>query len=295
MKVDAKNLDAIVEKLIVPDSEKISLKKDFATELKHNFSKDELKETLANGIKLLAEQQDKLYAQHTYGLLILIQAMDAAGKDSTIKHVMSGINPQGCDVYSFKSPSSEELSHDYLWRCSKAAPERGKIVIFNRSYYEEVLVTKVHPNLLLKQNIPEELRDKDIYERRYEEIRNYEKYLVNNGFPVVKIFLNVSKEEQRKRFLDRIDLQEKNWKFNVGDAFERERWDDYQNAYEHCIGGTSTKHSPWYVVPADYKPLARLLVGYIIFKELKKLKLKYPEVDAETRKQILEAKKMLSK
>ncbi len=296
MKIDAKSLDEMVDKFIVPWDKKTSLKKDFVTAFKlQNVSKDELKDALEMGKVLLAKEQDKLYAQRSHALLVIIQAMDAAGKDSTIKHVMSGVNPQGCQVHSFKAPSSEELDHDYLWRCAKVAPERGFIGIFNRSYYEEVLVTKVHPELLVKQNLPPDLRDKEIYKRRYEEINSYEKYLVNNGISVLKFFLNVSKEEQRKRFLERIDLQVKNWKFSAQDAFERQRWNDYQDAYQQCLSNTSTKFAPWYVVPADYKPLTRLFVAHVIYQAMKDMKLKYPAVTPEGKKQLLEAKALLGK
>jgi PPK2 family polyphosphate:nucleotide phosphotransferase len=294
MKIDAKSLDEMVDKFIVPWDKKISLKKDFVTAFKlHNVSNDELKEALEVGKALLAKEQDKLYAQRSHAMLVIVQAMDAAGKDSTIKHVMSGVNPQGCQVHSFKAPSSEELDHDYLWRCAKVAPERGCIGIFNRSYYEEVLITKVHPEFLVKQNLPPQLRDKDVYNRRYEEINAYEKYLVNNGISVLKFFLNVSKEEQRKRFLERIDLQEKNWKFSVQDAYERQRWNDYQDAYQQCLSNTSTKFAPWYVIPADYKPLTRLLVAHVIYQAMKEMKLKYPSVTPEGKKQLLEAKTLL--
>ncbi len=296
MKIDAKSLDEMVDKFIVPWDKKTSLKKDFVTAFKlQNVSKDELRDALEMGKVLLAKEQDKLYAQRSHALLVIIQAMDAAGKDSTIKHVMSGVNPQGCQVHSFKAPSSEELDHDYLWRCAKVAPERGFIGIFNRSYYEEVLVTKVHPELLVKQNLPPDLRDNEIYKRRYEEINSYEKYLVNNGISVLKFFLNVSKEEQRKRFLERIDLQVKNWKFSAQDAFERQRWNDYQDAYEQCLSNTSTKFAPWYVVPADYKPLTRLFVAHVIYRAMKDMKLKYPAVTPEGKKQLLEAKALLEK
>lgn len=296
MKIDTKNLDAMIDQFVAPSGKKISLKKDFATAIKlHDVSKEELKSALEAGKALLSKEQDKLYASRSHGLLVVIQAMDAAGKDSTIKHVMSGVNPQGCQVSSFKAPSTEELNHDYLWRCSRVTPERGYIGIFNRSYYEEVLITKVHPEFLVKQNLPPALRDKNIYKRRYEEISSYEKYLVNNGISVLKFFLHVSKEEQRKRFLERIDLKEKNWKFSAQDAFERERWDDYQDAYQECITNTSTKFAPWYVVPADYKPLTRLFVAHVIYKTLKDLKLKYPAVTAEQKAQLMEAKKMLEK
>lgn len=296
MKLHTKDLDSMIEKFVAPGGKKISLKKDFATEVKFDgISKEELTEALEAGKLLLAKEQDKLYAARSHGLLVVIQAMDAAGKDSTIKHVMSGVNPQGCQVHSFKAPSTEELNHDYLWRCARVVPERGYIGIFNRSYYEEVLITKVHPEILIKQNLPPDLRDKNIFKRRYEEISAFEKYLVNNGIIVIKFFLHVSKEEQRKRFLERINLTEKNWKFSAQDAFERERWSDYQDAYEQCIANTSTKYAPWYIVPADYKPLTRLFVAHVIQRTLNDLKLKYPAVTPEQKEELLKAKEMLTK
>lgn len=296
MKIHKQDLDDMMDKFQAPSGKKISLKKDFPTEIKlPNMSKEEFQEALEEGKAYLAKEQDILYAARSHALLIVIQAMDAAGKDSTIKHVMSGVNPQGCNVNSFKAPSAEELNHDYLWRCARVAPERGYIGIFNRSYYEEVLITKVHPKILVKQNLPPELIDKNIYKRRYEEISSYEKYLVNNGISVLKFFLHVSKEEQRKRFLARIDLKEKNWKFSAQDAVERERWDDYQEAYEECISHTSTKLAPWYIVPADYKPFTRLFVAHVVHRTLKDLKLRYPTVTPDQQKELVEAKAMLEK
>jgi PPK2 family polyphosphate:nucleotide phosphotransferase len=287
-------LDRITKQLLVPPGTRISLKKDYATRLKlPGWDKAQAATTLEQGIALFAEFQDKLYAQNDYALLIILQAMDAAGKDSTIKHVMSGLNPQGCQVVSFKAPSTEELDHDYLWRCFRKLPERGKIGIFNRSYYEEVLIARVHPEILNRQQLPLELRDKNIWNRRFEEINNFEKYLVNNGTIVLKFFLNISKEEQRKRFLKRIDLPDKNWKFSVEDAKERAFWNDYMNAYEDCFNQTSTKWAPWYIIPADHKPSARLAVGYLIYKTLKDLGLSYPTQTKKQREQLLEAKKML--
>ncbi|HEY9697429.1 MAG TPA: polyphosphate kinase 2 family protein [Trichocoleus sp.] len=262
------------------------------------LSKQELKEQadelMLRGIKRLGEFQEKLYAQNTYSLLCLFQAMDAAGKDSTIKHVMSGINPQGCQVFSFKQPSMEELDHDYLWRYSKSLPECGRIGIFNRSYYEEVLVVRVHPELLERQQLPEKLKkSKRIWEQRFEEINNFEKYLVNNGVIVLKFFLNVSKEEQKKRFLARLDLPEKNWKFSASDVQERQHWQDYMNAYEDIFNRTSTEWAPWYIIPADRKWYMRLVVAGIIQQTLENLGLEYPVVTEAQRQSLAEARKIL--
>src|SRR5437016_12559865 len=216
------------------------------------------KEALVTGVTALAELQDKLYAQDKWGVLLIFQAMDAAGKDGAIKHVMSGVNPQGCQVYSFKSPSSEDLDHDYLWRCMKCLPNRGQIGIFNRSYYEEVLVVRVHPEFLAAQKLPPKAVTKDIWKERYEDIRAFERYLGRNGVIVRKFFLHLSKEEQRKRFLARLNKPKKNWKFSTADASERQRWDEYMQAYEDTIRHTATKDAPWHVVPADYKWFTRL-------------------------------------
>ena len=221
--------------------------------------------------------------------------MDAAGKDGTIKHVMSGVNPQGCQVFAFKAPSSEELDHDYLWRCFKALPERGRIGIFNRSYYEEVLVAKVHPEILQHQQLPEESADKSIFKRRYEEINNFEKYLFHNGIVVLKFFLNVSKDEQKKRFLERIERPDKNWKFSINDVQERAHWSEYRKAYEECFEHTSTDWAPWYVIPADHKPTTRVAVAHILAETLRALKLEYPTVSEEQRQQLLAAKAILEK
>lgn len=256
--------------------------------------KSHAKELLDQGIQLLAEYQDKLYAQNTYALLLVFQAMDAAGKDSTIKHVMSGVNPQGCQVFSFKQPSVEELDHDYLWRYMKALPERGRIGIFNRSYYEEVLVVRVHPTLLERQQLPVKARQNpQLWEQRFEEINYFEKYLVNNGIIVLKFFLHVSKDEQKKRFLKRIERPEKNWKFTVSDAEERRYWDDYQQAYEAVFTHTSTEWAPWYVIPADQKWFTRLMVSTIVGETLKGLNLHYPEVDDAQKRLLLKAKATL--
>jgi len=251
------------------------------------------KEALANGIKALAELQDMLYAQDRWAVLLVFQAMDAAGKDGTIKHVMSGVNPQGCQVTSFKSPSSEDLDHDYLWRCMKNLPPRGHIGIFNRSYYEETLVVRVHSEFLEKQKLPPELVTKDIWKERYKDIRSFERYLTRNGVVVRKFFLHVSKKEQKKRFLERLENPEKNWKFSVNDLKERAFWDDYMQAYEDMIRHTATKDAPWYVVPADNKWFTRLVVAAAIVSTLGSLDLHYPKVGAETLKELAAAKRAL--
>ena len=251
------------------------------------------KETLAMGVTALSELQDKLYAQDKWAVLLIFQAMDAAGKDGAIKHVMSGVNPQGVEVFSFKSPSSEDLDHDYLWRCMKCLPNRGHIGIFNRSYYEEVLVVRVHPELLAKQKLPPKLMGKNIWEDRFEDIRNFEQYLTRNGVVVRKFFLHVSKKEQKKRFLDRIDDPLKNWKFSSNDANERDFWDDYMKAYEEMIQETATKYAPWYVVPADNKWFTRVIVGSAVIDALDSLDLAYPEVDESKLKELAAAKKKL--
>jgi PPK2 family polyphosphate:nucleotide phosphotransferase len=293
-KANAKRLAALIADLIVPPGKKISLEKDFETDYVFpGLTKQEAEVVLQRGVRLLAEFQDKLYAQDTYSLLVIFQAMDAAGKDGTIKHVMSGLNPQGCDVHSFKAPSTEELDHDYLWRCMKALPERGRIGIFNRSYYEEVLITKVHPEIIERQKLPANYKDKKIYARRYEEINNFEKYLFHNGIVPVKFFLNVSKREQKNRFLERIERTEKNWKFSASDAKERGYWNKYMQAYENCFNATSTKYAPWHVIPADNKWFMRVAVAGVIFDTLRDLKLNYPKVAKEQRAQLAEAKKIL--
>ena len=286
-------LELRLKHIMVPPGHKISLRKDYDPEFTAGFKdKKDARKKLEKNIAELAEYQDILYAQDTYALLLIFQAMDAAGKDGAIKHVMSGVNPQGCQVYSFKSPSAEELDHDYLWRTNKVMPERGRIGIFNRSYYEEVLVVRVHPELLDHQKIPPSARE-NIWKRRYDQINNMEKYLSENGVVILKFFLNVSKEEQKKRFLERIDRPEKNWKFSTADAKERAFWDDYQNAYEDCLNRTSTEWAPWFVVPADNKWFTRLTVSEIIVRTLKRLNLRYPEVSEERRRELLEIRKLL--
>jgi PPK2 family polyphosphate:nucleotide phosphotransferase len=252
-----------------------------------------MQQTLKTGVAALAELQDKLYAQDRWSLLLIFQAMDAAGKDGAIKHVMSGINPQGCQVTSFKAPNPEEIDHDFLWRCQKQLPERGRIGIFNRSYYEEVLVVRVHPTILKAQKLPENLVTKNIWKERYKDIRNFEKYLYHNGTKVIKFFLNVSKEEQKKRFIERIDNPDKNWKFSSADIKERVFWKDYMKAYEEMIRETSTKESPWYVVPADNKSFARIVIASAIIDAMVGMKLSYPDVSDEKIAELQEIKKAL--
>jgi PPK2 family polyphosphate:nucleotide phosphotransferase len=278
---------------IAKPGSKIQLK-DFDPGYRGNFKKQDIDQNvLQGGIEALANYQDILYAQNTYALLIVFQAMDAAGKDGTIKHVMSGLNPQGCQVFSFKAPSAEELDHDYLWRSFKALPERGRIGIFNRSYYEEVLVVRVHPEILEKQQLPPEAKGKQIWNQRFEEINNFEKYLVNNGIIVLKFFLNVSKQEQKQRFLARLNRSEKNWKFSVNDAQERRFWNDYMKAYEEVFNHTSTEWAPWHIIPADHKWFTRLIVAYFIYAKLQELNLKYPTVSEAHRHELLKVKEIL--
>jgi PPK2 family polyphosphate:nucleotide phosphotransferase len=248
---------------------------------------------LAVGVQALAGLQDMLYAQDKWAVLLIFQAMDAAGKDGAIKHVMSGVNPQGCQVFSFKAPTSEELDHDFLWRCTKSLPERGRIGIFNRSYYEETLVVRVHPELLHKQKLPEELIGRDIWRERFQDIRCLERYLSRNGVLVRKFFLHVSKKEQKRRFLERIDDPDKNWKFSVGDAAERAHWDDYMEAYEETIRHTATDDAPWYVVPADNKWFTRVVVVAAVIDALASLNLHYPKVGKEKLKELAAARRSL--
>ncbi len=251
------------------------------------------KEALATGIQALAQLQDKLYAQDTWGVLLIFQAMDAAGKDGAIKHVMSGLNPQGCQVYPFKTPSSEDLDHDYLWRCMKCLPNRGNIGIFNRSYYEETLVVRVHPEFLARQKLPPKLVTKDIWKDRFKDIRSFERYLVNNGIAVCKFFLYVSKEEQKRRFLERVNNPDKNWKFSPADMSERPFWDNYMDAYEDMIRNTATKNAPWYVVPADNKWFTRVVVASAVIDTMASLDLAYPEVGKDKLKELAAAKRAL--
>ena len=287
-------LEKFIRPFIVPPGKKISLKKDYSPSYTAKLVKEkDATEMLQRGVQWLAEYQDRLYAQSTHALLIIFQAMDAAGKDGTIKHVMSGLNPQGCQVYSFKAPSAEELDHDYNWRHFKALPERGRIGIFNRSYYEEVLAVRVHPEFLAAEKLPPSLNDEGIWNRRFDEINQFERYLVHNGILVLKFFLNVSKAEQKKRFLERIDQPEKNWKFSAADAKERAFWDDYMQAYQDVLNHTSTKWAPWYVIPADNKWFTRLAVAAVITAKLKQIDPQYPTVDKERKGEMRLARKML--
>ena len=256
--------------------------------------KSRAKELLGVGVQTLSELQERLYAQDRWALLLIFQAMDAAGKDGAIKHVMSGVNPQGCQVFSFRAPSAEELDHDYLWRCLRRMPERGRIGIFNRSYYEEVLVVRVHEDLLAKQKLPPSLVTKSIWEDRCEDIRNVERYLVRNGVVIRKFFLHVSKKEQKKRFLERIDDPDKNWKFSMADARERAYWDDYAKAYEQMIRTTATEHAPWYVVPADRKWFTRIVVAAAIIDALGCLDLEFPKLDAAKKEELSAARAVLT-
>jgi PPK2 family polyphosphate:nucleotide phosphotransferase len=293
-----KNSLKYLQSLKVKPGKKINLLKDFDTDNKQKkIDKKEGEMMMANGIKNLAKMQDKLYAHDEYSVLIVFQAMDAAGKDGSIKHVMSGFNPQGVKVASFKVPSSIELDHDYFWRHYKELPARGEIGIFNRSHYENVLVTRVHPEYILKENLPAINSLKDIngkfWKSRYEQINRFEKNLSENGTIIIKIFLHVSKDEQKKRFIDRIDNPEKNWKFSVADAAERLHWDDYMKAYEEMLAATSTKDAPWYVVPADDKWFSRLCVTGIITEHFEKMKFHYPKVSEAQKAKLQEVKAAL--
>jgi PPK2 family polyphosphate:nucleotide phosphotransferase len=258
-----------------------------------NFNADDkarAKKSLQQGVQALAALQDRLYAQDRWALLLIFQAMDAAGKDGAIKHVMSGVNPQGCQVFAFKAPSNEDLDHDYLWRCAKCLPERGRIGIFNRSYYEETLVVRVHPEILERQRLPPELVGRSIWKQRYNEIRNFEQYLTGNGVAIRKFFLHVSRGEQRKRFLERIDDPAKNWKFSAADALERRHWRDYMAAYEETIRETATPEAPWYVVPADNKWFTRMVIAAAVVEALDSLDIHYPSVTKAQRKQLAVAR-----
>jgi len=280
----------------VRPGEKLKLKK-WPTCIKPCYkSKENYQEILGEHIEELSVLQSLLYACNRYALLLIFQGMDAAGKDGAIGHVMSGVNPQGCQVFSFKQPSAEELEHDFLWRTTRRLPERGRIGIFNRSYYEEVLIVRVHPEILHAQGIPEELLDeKTVWEERYRSIVDLEEHLHRNGTLIIKFYLHLSREEQLRRFLERIDEPEKNWKFSQGDIEERKLWEHYTKAYEACLSGTSTKHGPWYVVPADDKENARLIVSRVILDTLKELEMSYPEPTKARRKELLSIRKLLAK
>lgn len=282
----------------VSGKEKIKLNK-WATAPKKAIAKGDIKKEIAKDIKVLKENQEMLYAQDRRSVLILFQAMDAAGKDSMIEHVMSGVNPQGCSVTSFKSPTSRELDHDYLWRIHREVPSRGDIKIFNRSHYEDVLITRVHPEILVGNHLPDIWDVKDIdeafYQKRYKQIKHYEDYLADQGVVILKFFLHLSKEEQKKRFIRRIEIPEKNWKFSEADVKERQYWDQYQAAYEQAINATSTKINPWYVIPADDKWYSRHLVSEIINERIEELNLSYPEVTDERRVELQSILKVLEK
>ena len=278
---------------IVPPSTKILLR-DYDPEFTGDYkTQEDASVKLREDIERLAKYQDLLYAQNTYALLVVLQAMDTAGKDGAIRHVMSGVNPQGTQVHSFKAPSAEELDHDFLWRSMKALPERGRIGIFNRSYYEEVLVVRVHKEILDVQKLPHSAQGKGTWKHRFEEINHFEKYLVRNGIVILKFFLNLSKEEQKRRLIARIDLPEKNWKFSLADAKERVLWDKYMAAFEDALNHTSTEWAPWYIVPADNKWYTRTVIADVIIEKLKSLKLSYPEVSEEQLRDLLAAKEVL--
>lgn len=281
-----------VDHLIVPWDKKYSLKQQDPSSTEGFKDEQDAAARLEKDKEKMGELQDKLYAHDRWGVLLIFQAMDAAGKDGTIKSVMSGVNPQGCQVYAFKAPSAEELDHDFMWKFMQRMPERGRIGIFNRSYYEEVLVVKVHPEFLEGQKLPKPCR-KDVFEHRYEDINAIEKYLVHNGILPIKFFLNVSYETQLKRFLKRLDKPAKNWKFSENDVKERARWDEYVDAQEQMLRKTSTKHAPWYVIPADNKWYTRVAVAEVIVKRLEELELNYPEVSDERKAQLKELRKKL--
>jgi PPK2 family polyphosphate:nucleotide phosphotransferase len=287
-------LTALIEPLRVEPGRHVVLARDFDPGYKADvLTREDGEELLQRGVSLLAEYQERLAAQDTYAVLLCLQALDAAGKDGTIRHVMSGVNPQGVQVTSYKAPSAEDLDHDYLWRCARHLPARGDIGIFNRSHYEEVLVVRVHPELLRTQRLPDRDRGADVWKRRYREINDWERYLVDNGFVVLKVFLNLSKDEQRRRFLERVEDKEKNWKFSAADARERQHWDEYQEAYSQMLSHTSTEWAPWYVVPADHKWFARICVSAILAHTLMQIDPQYPVLDAEAKSELDAARAQL--
>jgi PPK2 family polyphosphate:nucleotide phosphotransferase len=289
-----KRLEAFVAQFRVNPGSRVKLARDFDPAFKGGVSKKkDGVALLEEGVQLMSEYQARLAAQDTWGVLVVLQALDAAGKDGTIRHVMSGVNPQGVSVHSFKVPSSEELDHDYLWRYAQRLPGRGEIGIFNRSYYEEVLVVRVHPEILDRQKLPASARKRDIWKRRYGEINDWERYLTGNGFRIVKLFLNLSREEQRTRFLRRIDLPDHNWKFSSADVREREYWDDYQQAFSDMLTHTSTEWAPWYVIPGDRKWFERLAVGLVLAQTLLDIDPRFPKVSKEQRDALLEIKQSL--
>ncbi|WP_028802596.1 polyphosphate kinase 2 family protein [Streptomyces sp. 142MFCol3.1] len=292
----AERIAEFIRPLRVEPGTKVRLAKDFDPGYKAGIrKKKDGVELLREGVELLADYQRRLAAQDTYGVLMCLQALDAGGKDGTIRHVMSGINPQGVRVAGFKVPSAEELDHDFLWRYTRELPRRGEIGIFNRSHYEEVLVVRVHPENLDRQRLPEAARGPGVWERRYREINDWERYLCDNGFKVVKVFLNLSKEEQRLRFLKRIDVPERNWKFSPADVRERARWDDYQRAFSQMLSATSTEWAPWYVVPADHKWFARVCAAAVLAHTLMDIDPQYPHVSARTRRELAEVKHELER
>jgi PPK2 family polyphosphate:nucleotide phosphotransferase len=293
--------DKIIDKCQVKPDRKFRLEdhdpawvplKEFR-ELSSSEAKQAARMIMEKNLGELKEAQELLYADNRYAILMIMQAMDAAGKDGTIKHVMAGVDPQGCQVFSFKRPSAEELDHNFLWRCMQRLPERGRIGIFNRSYYEDVLVVKVHPEILASQQLPERKIDKDFWQDRYEDINAFERHLVRNGTIILKFFLHVSKDEQKRRFLERLERPDKNWKFSLADLAERQYWADYQDAYEQALGATSTKWAPWHVIPADHKWLTRMLVAEILTNTIQSLSLAYPQPGAEERAALTEAREKL--
>jgi len=289
----AERLERFLKPFRITDGKGFHLKDIDPRDTRGLKSKEQADALLQEGIEMLRDMQEKLYAQDQWGVLLNFQAMDAAGKDGAIKHVMSGINPQGCQVFSFKAPSPEDLDHDFLWRTTKCLPERGRIGIFNRSYYEEVLVVRVHPELLAKQKMPKSLVTKNIWKERFEDIANFEQYLARNGYAIAKFFLHVSKKEQKARFLSRLEEPEKNWKFSLADAKERGCWGDYMDAYEDMIRHTAAPHAPWYIVPADRKWFARFVVAAAIHDTMANLDLSFPKVDDEKKKDLAAARAQL--
>jgi PPK2 family polyphosphate:nucleotide phosphotransferase len=294
-RMSRKRMNSLIEPFLVRNGSTFTLKRVNPDDTGgFRAEKADAEKALEDGIGRLRALQEKLYAQDQWGVLLIFQAMDAAGKDGVIEHVMTGVNPQGCDVTSFKQPSSEELDHDFLWRTVKRLPERGRIGIFNRSYYEEVLIVRVHPELLTKQKLPRSLDEKDVFAQRYEDINAHERYLARNGFLIRKFFLHISKDEQTRRFRKRIEDPEKNWKFSLGDLHEQERWPDYMDAYESAIRQTATAHAPWIVVPANQKWFARLVVATAVIEALEELDLAFPPLSADRRRELEAGRKRLS-
>jgi PPK2 family polyphosphate:nucleotide phosphotransferase len=285
---------AFIQPLRVAPGSEVVLGRDFdPADTGTFFTEKDSKDLLHQGVELLDDYQSRLAAQDTYGVLVVLQALDAGGKDSTIRHVMSGVNPQGVVVHGFRAPSAEELDHDYLWRYAQKLPARGQIAIFNRSHYEEVAVVRVHPAILERQKLPPSARDGDVWDRRYRQINDWERFLVENGFPVVKLFLNLSRDEQRRRFLRRIDHPEKNWKFNANDIKERAHWDEYQAAFSEMLSATSTEHAPWYVIPADHKWFMRVAVAAVLVDMLDRIDPQYPTVSDEAKEALVASKEIL--